>query len=59
MCKIVKKILSPRLLLFYAGKFKSDVPVVTENFLGADTLIVIALFCTFSIVSVTFFAHSI
>ena len=36
------------LLLCNVGKFKSDLPVVTENFLGADTIILIALFCTFS-----------
>ena len=31
------------------GKFDSDLPVVTEMLLGADTIILIALFYTFSI----------
>ena len=42
------------LLLYIVGKFNSALPIVTENILGADKIILIALFWTFSIVSVTF-----
>ena len=42
------------LLRCNVGKFKSDLQVVTENYLVADTIIIIVLFCTFSIISVTF-----
>ena len=41
------------LLLCNVGKSRSDLPVVTEKSLGADTIILIGLLHTFSIVTMT------